>query len=338
MRIPGGKALLRKLFAACVILCATVVEGHALDPLVMSITGSDVLGEATLSWRVSNARYIPGTRPEMPSCVGSSPRVLRVPPSVIVRLRVRCPEGLTGSRVVMPTTIGPEVETFIDMDIDGVATSMVLSSDRTHFEIPSPQAGSSVLLRMMAGVNHLLRGLDHLLILGTFMLIYGFHRPLVVALTGFTLGHSATLALVGLGWVRAPVATEFLIGLSVLMLAREAANRHGSPTPLASSLMDRHVWLASALIGTCHGLGFASGLAESGPASTLLPALLWFNLGLEFGQLLIVGSFFLVALVAWRLGIGSHARLARISAYGIGAAGAYWTLSRGAVLWSGAAT
>jgi uncharacterized membrane protein YqjE len=81
------------------------------------------------------------------------------------------------------------------------------------------------------------------------------------------------------------------------------------------------------LFGLVHGLGFAGALAEIGlPARHANIALLTFNLGVEAGQLLVVGACGLLMLAVRRLPRLEPARQATL--YAIGSVAAFWTLSR----------
>jgi hypothetical protein len=74
------------------------------------------------------------------------------------------------------------------------------------------------------GIEHILLGFDHLLFVLAFILLVTQPRRLALALTGFTLGHSLTLAAATLGWVHVPgPPVEAVIALSVVFLAAEAA-------------------------------------------------------------------------------------------------------------------
>ena len=101
--------------------------------------------------------------------------------------------------------------------------------------------------------------------------------------TAFTLAHSLTLALAGLGLVSLPPRlTESVIALSVLLAA--ALNlRSGDYVPR---------WTMAFAFGLIHGFGFASALGElDASGSALVLTLLGFNVGVEFGQLACVAVF-----------------------------------------------
>ena len=136
------------------------------------------------------------------------------------------------------------------------------------------------------GTEHILLGIDHLLfVLGLLLLVRGF-IPLVKTVTAFTVAHSFTLGASVLGYI--PLdrsAIEATIALSIVLLAREivAADRG------VIHLTHRKPWLVAFVFGLLHGLGLAGALGEIGLPDTAIPlALLFFNLGVEAGQLLFV--------------------------------------------------
>jgi hypothetical protein len=113
----------------------------------------------------------------------------------------------------------------------------------------------------------------------------------VKVVTSFTVAHSITLSVAALGILSFPARlVESAIAASVVL----AALNNIRP------LVTRRLWLIAFGFGLVHGLGFASVLADLAlPRDALLLALLGFNLGVEVGQLVLVGLFF--GLVwAWR--------------------------------------
>jgi hydrogenase/urease accessory protein HupE len=174
---------------------------------------------------------------------------------------------------------------------------------------------------LVLGVEHILTGFDHLLFVVALLFLVGFNRRLFWTITAFTVAHSLTLALSALGWVtlRQP-PVEATIALSIVLVAGEA-------------LHDRTTWsrswpaLVAFLFGLVHGLGFAGALREIGlPGHDLWTALVTFNVGVEVGQVFVVG----VAYAAWRLFARiPHATLARAPAlYVIGSVAAFWSIDR----------
>ncbi len=174
---------------------------------------------------------------------------------------------------------------------------------------------------LVLGVEHILSGIDHLLFVLALLFLVGFDRRLVWTITAFTAAHSITLALSALGWItlRSP-PVEAPIALSIVLVAVEALNK--KPT-----LSRRWPAVVALLFGLVHGLGFAGALKEIGlPDNHLSVALLTFNVGVELGQLLVVG----VAYLLYRsFANRPKFALARTPAlYAIGSVAAYWSIGR----------
>ena len=132
-----------------------------------------------------------------------------------------------------------------------------------------------------AGFVHILpKGFDHILfILGIFLASVSL-KTLLVQVSMFTIAHSITLSLGVLGWVNLPAQiVEPMIALSIAYIAVEN---------IYSEQMSRFRLPVIFGFGLIHGLGFASVLAEFGlPADLYVWALIWFNVGVEFGQIAI---------------------------------------------------
>jgi hydrogenase/urease accessory protein HupE len=178
-------------------------------------------------------------------------------------------------------------------------------------------AGSYLTL----GVEHILSGLDHLLFVIGLLFLVGFRKQLVVTITAFTVAHSLTLALSALGWLTLrPAPVEATIALSIMLVAGEALHRE-------QTLSRRWPAVVAFLFGLMHGLGFAGALAEIGlPKQHFLMALLTFNVGVEIGQLLVVGSSLLLYRALARTGKFDWLRTPAL--YGIGALAGYWSIER----------
>src|SRR5262249_45314894 len=141
------------------------------------------------------------------------------------------------------------------------------------------------------GVEHILSGVDHLMFVLALLFLVGFNRPLVWTITAFTAAHSLTLALSALGWLtlRSP-PVEATIALSIVLVARRVVLVAGEALHKQPTLSRRWPALVAFLFGLVHGLGFAGALKEIGlPQNHLSIALLTFNVGVEVGQLLVVG-------------------------------------------------
>ena len=156
-------------------------------------------------------------------------------------------------------------------------------------EPPSGPALARQYLRL--GLVHIVpRGLDHILfVLGLFLLSTQL-RALVWQVTAFTLAHAVTLSLAVFEVVSLPARiVEPLIALSIVYVAVENL--------VTSRLMP---WRPAVVFGfgLLHGLGFAEILRELGlPTEHQGLGLVSFNLGIEIGQLLVIGA--ALTLVGW---------------------------------------
>ena len=173
----------------------------------------------------------------------------------------------------------------------------------------------------LLGVEHILSGIDHLMFVIALAVLIGFKRQLVIGITGFTAAHSVTLALATLGFVRLPSAPiEAWIALSIVVVCAEALRPRDSITR-------RFPFVVPFVIGLIHGLGFAGALLEAGlPGGYRVAALLAFNLGVEAGQLLVIGCVWLIVRFGAQLAWAGRARVMVFSVFG--SVAAYWTIAR----------
>ena len=173
----------------------------------------------------------------------------------------------------------------------------------------------------LLGIEHILSGFDHLMFVVALTLMFGFGRKLVWAVTGFTVAHSVTLALATLGLLRLPSAPiEAWIALSIVVVSAEALSRRRSMTY-------RFPFIVPMMIGLIHGLGFAGALSEIGlPDAYRAAAILSFNLGVEAGQLGVIGILGLIARVGMRPSWNIRVRVITLCVFG--SVAAYWTIAR----------
>ena len=175
------------------------------------------------------------------------------------------------------------------------------------------------------GLEHILSGIDHLLFVLSLLFLVGFRRQLLATITLFTVAHSLTLAASALGALTLrPPPVEAVIALSIVLVCAEALSQK-------DTLTRRWPGIVAFVFGLIHGLGFAGALKDIGlPEQHANMALLTFNLGVEAGQLLVIGLAWLVVLVTRRFTWTTNAR--RVILYGIGSISVFWTFSRIAVM------
>jgi hydrogenase/urease accessory protein HupE len=178
---------------------------------------------------------------------------------------------------------------------------------------------------VVLGIEHILSGIDHLLFVISLLLLVGFRHQLLATITLFTVAHSLTLAASALGALTLrPPPVEAVIALSIVLVSAEALSQKDTIT---------HRWpgIVAFVFGLIHGLGFAGALKEIGlPEQHANMALLTFNLGVEAGQLVVIGLAWLVVLASRKFTWTTTAR--QVILYGIGSISVFWTLSRIAVI------
>lgn len=241
-------------------------------------------------------------------------------------------QGLAGRRIEFIGLQLTITDVLVRMKtLDGQDSTALIRPAQPWFE---PAAVSSKLqvagTYLRLGVEHILGGIDHLLfVLALLILVKGWKR-LVGTITAFTLAHSLTLAAATLGFVHVPSApVEASIALSIVFVAAELVHgRQGRP-----GLTARWPWVIAFTFGLLHGFGFAGALSAVGlPQHSIPIALLFFNVGVEIGQLIFIASVFaVVALgrkIARNLAVPHPAWVWRLPPYAIGSVAMFWVIQR----------
>jgi hydrogenase/urease accessory protein HupE len=225
--------------------------------------------------------------------------------------------------------------------LNGETSTTRLTPASPSFEVPAAQGWEQVAAAYLwLGVEHILFGVDHLMfVLALILLVRGWRR-ILLTVTAFTVAHSITLGAATLGYLNVPgPPVEAAIALSIVLVAVEIVNVSRGQ----ESLTARIPWLIAFAFGLLHGLGFAGALSEVGlPGHAIPVALLFFNIGVELGQLTFVVA--VIALLAilrplWlgvvRADTGWSPALPMIgSAYCIGAIASFWLIERVYGFWA----
>jgi hypothetical protein len=311
-----------------------LVAAHPLEPSLLELRES-AAGRMDVVW-TTPARRVPGVvmRVVLPSrCrTAAPPAVSEEVERIVTRWSVDCgPGGLVGERVSVTDLAEARSEVLVRIVYaDGRLVQTVLTADVPELAVPARPLWLDVAGAYgRLGIHHILTGIDHLaFVLGLLLLVGG--RSFLPAITAFTLGHSATLALAVLGLVSVPQRPiEVLIAASVFVLAVELARDGSAPR----SLLARRPWLMACAFGLLHGFGFAGALAEVGlPQADIPLALASFNVGIELGQIAVVLAV-LAAARAVRAVVAGGGRWQRVvPAYAIGSVAFCWMLERIATL------
>ena len=340
------RTLIAAIVSALRLVVVTDASAHTFEPALLDFREREA-GVFDMVWRPPG-KESGAVLPDAPPLVPRLPAVCRVVAELgasdeRVATRVACGAGrLRGEAITVSGLAGSRVDAIVRITwSDGRATSGVLRDASESFVVPDDAGGANVVTGTPArtvaaryvglGIEHILRGTDHVLfVIGLFLLV-GATRALVGTITAFTVAHSLTLAAAVLGIVTVPSApVEALIAASIVLLARELLRTPDEPPTLAR----RFPWLVAFVFGLLHGLGFAGALAETGvPADQIPLALVSFNVGVELGQLAIVGTLLALAWVAPRA-FGRAAWGRTVPAYVLGAVASAWMIERILRFWA----
>lgn len=201
----------------------------------------------------------------------------------------------------------------------------LLRPDAITLDLSRPVA-SPARAYFVLGIDHIVMGWDHLLFVIGLVLLIGMQWRLLGVITAFTAAHSLTLGLAALGFVGVPSRpVEILIAASIVLLGVEVVRHRAG----RSSLIQQRPFLVAGTVGLIHGLGFAGALREIGlPEGTELLALLMFNLGVEAGQLAVIGFLLALLFMLRKLATTRAAHVEIFAAYALGTIGTYWMLER----------
>ena len=246
--------------------------------------------------------------------------------------------GLAGAEIYIEGLSNTLTDVLVRIGrLDGTTQVVRLSPSAPSFVVESSPSFMGVTKTyLVLGIRHIWKGVDHLLFVTCLIFIAATWRRILVTITGFTVAHSITLAMAALGMIRIPVPpVEATIALSIVFLATEIARKR------RDTLTWRYPIAVSASFGLLHGFGFASALGEIGLPQVEIPAaLLFFNVGVEIGQIVFVG-----ALLGLFWGVSSIRgnktsprdwllRIQKPLAYTVGIVAMYWTTERVLSFWS----
>ena len=337
---PGLRSVvLSVLIVICGLLTTPTVFAHEVRPAYLQLRQTSTETYEVL-WKVPGrgedlrlSIYV-----ELPkNCTNESqPRGAFGDNAFTGQWSIKCANGLIGNSVRINGLKATMTDVLVRIErLDGTTQIARLTPSAPSFVVEAaPRATQMGKIYLLLGIEHILTGWDHLLyILAMLLLVKGWKR-VVATMSAFTATHSLTLTAAALGWVNVPQRpVEACIALSILFVTSEIVReRNGN-----SGLTARWPWAISFTFGLLHGFGFAGALAEVGLPQKAIPvALLFFNLGVEVGQLIFVVGVFAIALLArqasHRFTVPRPTWSWRVPPYAIGAVAAFWFLQRLAVL------
>ncbi len=325
------RTIWRALFMLLAIACGTSAVAHESRPAYLEIK-EIAAGRYSVLWRTP---VLSGQR---------LPVALQLPPALVARgepVLQQLNDSLVERRVVEGDLdqLGDAPIEFIGLQ--GTITDVLVrvkrrdGSEQTALVRPSAarfvpnvrQSGWAVAgAYLKLGIEHILFGFDHLLFVLALLMLCRSTRQLIQTVTAFTVAHSITLALATLGIVQVPQRpVEAVIALSIVFVAQEVIQaRRG-----VAGLSARAPWIVAFVFGLLHGFGFAGALSEVGLPQGQIPlALLFFNLGVEGGQLLFVGVVLGGLALLRRARIGWPPQAALAAPYAIGCLAMFWVFER----------
>jgi hypothetical protein len=221
----------------------------------------------------------------------------------VLRFTAACADPPTDLQVTyrLFSDIDPQHKGLLRLEADGQTRTAIFSPDAAQqtFRLARSSAWRQLLDYLATGVQHIWKGYDHILFLLSLLLpsvgLVGAGRwvpsenfrtaftDVLKVVTAFTAAHSITLTLATLQVVSLPARlSESAIAMSVVLAALN------NVLPIVRSKR----WVVAFCFGLIHGFGFASVLTDLGlPSGVLAVALVGFNLGVETGQIAIVGMF-----------------------------------------------
>lgn len=239
-----------------------------------------------------------------------------------------CERGLKGQTITIDGLRSTMTDALARIAyFDGTTEIARFTPEKPTFVVAGAQTGIEVAATYFwLGVDHILSGLDHLLFVLALFLLIRDPMMLIKTVTAFTVAHSITLAGASFGYFSLPQKpVEAVIALSIAFVARELIQiGPGKPR-----LSENYPWAVAFAFGLLHGFGFAGALKEIGlPQSDVLLSLLTFNLGVETGQLLFLGTAFILWRAVSALWSVRFDLLRRTAGYLLGAVSTFWLLTR----------
>ena len=327
-----------------VTLIGWSAHAHDARPNFVQIIEAEPL-TFTVSWKVPAS--MPGAALPFPTfpadCIADrQPVWQQAGAEYLGQQEYQCSQSLSGRVVgIQFPAANPSLSTLYKIRLtNGEEHLRILGPNETEWSVPVKETRFAVAAQYTRlGIEHIWIGIDHLLFVACLLFIASTPRRLLVTITGFTVAHSITLALSALDFVRIPTPpVEAAIALSVVFMAWQIVK--GDKTSLAY----RYPIAVSSSFGLLHGFGFAAVLRDIGLPQTELPtALLFFNIGVEIGQVLfvfaLVAAFLVLRPVMLRLLLSAKdnvvhwSSLTTPASYVIGSLASFWMIDRVSNFW-----
>ena len=324
--------MIRKIIIGFVLLCLTNLSfADEIRPGYLEIKENSPNVFSVL-WKVpAKGDKKLSLQAQLPAnCINKTqPNTQLINAAYIQRWIMVCDGGLVEQSISIKGLGSTSTDVLLHLEfINGTSQSLQLTPANHSYRVPAEASSFQVASTYTwFGIEHILLGVDHLLFVFALLLIVNSTRRLITTITAFTLAHSITLGAATLGLVYVPQQpVEAVIALSILFLVVEIIHgQQGRPGYAA-----RWPWLVAFIFGLLHGFGFAGALADIGLPQQAIPlALVFFNVGVELGQLLFV---FGVVLLTWLLHYLNQQKILKrietVVVYSIGGISSFWLFER----------
>ena len=311
------------------ILISVTVSAHEVRPAYFSITQ---ITDSTyrVVWKVpAIGDAIPKIYPTLPaSWLVNEEKSFLLPGNLRRTYSIQTKELLGGNNLYFEGLEKTLIDVLVTIKmLDGSQYTAMLKPANPMYIIPTiPDRWNVVKTYVTLGIEHILSGIDHLLfVLALLLITKGFTR-LVKTITAFTIAHSITLSMATLGLVGLPgPPVEATIALSIVFLAVELIHYYRG----VEGYTVRFPWIVAFTFGLLHGFGFASALVQVGLPQTEIPtALLFFNVGVELGQLMFVAVVLGLIWASLKIKISWPEWVKWVPPYAIGSIAAFWLIER----------
>mgnify|MGYP000032020983 FL=1 len=320
-----------KNFSITIILLMTFLSmsAHEVRPAYFSITQQNNTMFQVV-WKIpAMGNAIPKIYPVLPNgweIIGEQSNLL--PGSLRRTYLVKIKNGVEGNKLHFDGLNKTLIEVLVSIKkSDGVQYSSRIKPSNPSYLIPvTPDRFNVIKTYLQLGIEHILLGIDHLLFVLALLLITKGFGKLFKTITAFTVAHSITLSLAALGFIGLPGApVEAVIALSIVFLAVELVQYYEG----RKGLTVRFPWIVAFTFGLLHGFGFAGALVDLGLPQVDIPwALLFFNIGVELGQITFVIGALIVIWILGKLKIKWPFWIKKVPPYAIGSLASFWLFER----------
>lgn len=320
----------RYIIVLLLLLIALPISAHEVRPSYLELH-EEIAGEYRVLWKTPMRGELRlALTPEFSGISERTTSVTtrRTGDAAVQTWRIKIDGSLRGQTVGITGLEATMTDVLVRVAFaDGTSWTHRLIPTQRSVQIPLSESALMVAgVYLKLGVEHILFGIDHLLFVFALLLITHGTWKLVKTITAFTLAHSITLGMATLGYIHMPSPpVEAIIALSIVFLAAEIVRAESG----RESITYRSPWLVAFIFGLVHGFGFAGALSEIGLPQGQIPlALLFFNIGVELGQLLFVAVVLSCLMVLRRIRLTLPQGAGLAAPYTIGSVAMFWMIQR----------